>query len=150
MADYYQLFSDLVRTEIRLYNALDRRLRTELGLAASQHAMLRLIDAAEGCRVGDIAREMAMAIGAASKAVDRLESADWVVRRPNPQNRRSSLLELTPAGRSLLAAASATADDELQRWLSAGLTEPELGQVSAALSRVLAVLHAAGAGQPIG
>jgi MarR family multiple antibiotic resistance transcriptional regulator len=146
----YQLFSDLVHTEVRLYNALDRRLRADHGLAASQHAMLRFIEATDGCRVADIAREMVIAVGAASKSVDRLESSGWVVRRPNPGNRRSSLLELTQSGRSLLAQASATADAEVRHWLGSALTEPELAQLAGALGRVLSTLYSAGIGQPTG
>jgi hypothetical protein len=36
VTDLIQMFFDLVQTEIRLYNALDQRLRAEHGLAASQ------------------------------------------------------------------------------------------------------------------
>jgi DNA-binding MarR family transcriptional regulator len=68
--------------------------------------VLRFIELTDDCRVGDIARELVITVGAASKSVDRLESSGWVVRLPNPRYRRSSLLELTDAGPALLAAAT--------------------------------------------
>jgi DNA-binding MarR family transcriptional regulator len=95
VTDLTRVFFDLVHSETRLYNALDQRLRAEHGLAASQLGALRIIGGRDDCRVGDLAREAAITVGATSKVVDRLEAAGWVSRRPNPANRRSSLLALT-------------------------------------------------------
>jgi DNA-binding MarR family transcriptional regulator len=148
--DLQHLFSDLARVEIRLYNVLHQRLRIDHGLAASQFALLRFIDQTDNCRVGDIARELVITVGAASKSVDRLESSRWVVRRPNPHNRRSSLLELTAAGHKLLLAATATVDGELHRFLDASLSKLERARFAGALASVLATLDAADAGQPTG
>ena len=75
MTDLIQMFFDLVQTEIRLYNALDQRLRAEHGLAASQFGALRIIGGRDDCRVNDLAREAAITVGASSKVVDRLEAA---------------------------------------------------------------------------
>ncbi len=149
-ADLQQLFADIVRAQIRLYNALDQRLRPDDGLAANQYAVLRFIEMTEACRVGDIARGLVITVGAASKSVDRLESAGWVVRLPNPRNRRSSLLGLTEPGRILLAAASRTVDAELHRLLDAALPEAQLAQLATTMTRVLSTLESAGAGQPTG
>ena len=110
MTDLIQVFFDLVHSETRLYNALGERLRAEHGLASSQFGVLRIIGRRDDCRVIDLASEVAITVGAASKVVDRLEAAGWVSRRPNPANRRSSLLALTAEGRRLLDAATPTAE----------------------------------------
>ncbi|MFJ8138494.1 MarR family winged helix-turn-helix transcriptional regulator [Streptomyces sp. NPDC096013] len=101
-------FSDLVRCETRLYNALNDRLRERHGIVTSQYESLRFLRDHPGSRVADLATEFAIGIGASSKAVDRLEKQGWVVRRTNPSDRRSSLLDLTAAGRHLVEAAEGT------------------------------------------
>ena len=53
-------------------------------------------------------------------------------------DRRSSLLELTPAGQRILAEAGAAFDEELQRWLGAPVPERTLRQFAATLTRLRA------------
>ena len=42
--------------------------------------------------------------------VDRLEASGWVQRRPDPDDRRARLVDLTPKGRKALAAGIAASD----------------------------------------
>ena len=42
-----------------------------------------------------------------TNTIDRLERAGLVARRPNPQDRRGTLAEITPAGRGVVQAATA-------------------------------------------
>ena len=97
-ADLPGFFADLVRCETRLYNALNDRLRERHGIVTSQFEFLRYLRDHPGSRVADLATEFAVGIGATSKGVDRLEKQGWVVRQPNPSDRRSSLLALTDDG----------------------------------------------------
>ena len=150
MTELARVFGDLVRYETRLYNALEKRLRGEHGLTMGQFEFLRVIDGRDDCRVNDLAQDIAITVGATSKAVDRLEAAGWVSRRPNPANRRSSLLALTPAGRRLLDAARPTAEDELRSWLAGPLTERSLDQLAGSLARLRQTMADARAGQPTG
>nr|WP_276612064.1 MarR family transcriptional regulator [Kineococcus vitellinus] len=69
------------------------------------------------CRVQDLAGDLEVTVGGISKLVDRLEAARLCERRSNPEDRRSSLLRPTAAGRELLAAAERTAEAELSRHL---------------------------------
>jgi MarR family transcriptional regulator, transcriptional regulator for hemolysin len=64
-----------------------------------------------------------------------MESAGLVTRRRDPANRRLHLVELTPAGDALflrLRDAAAAFD----RRLRAGLSEDEVGQLEALLTRL--------------
>jgi DNA-binding MarR family transcriptional regulator len=100
VTDLRQVFDDLVRFETILWGAIDGRLQEECGVGlASLNAML-VIDATPLCRVHDIARAVAITVGGASQAVDRLESAGLCARRANPSDRRSSIVELTPRARN--------------------------------------------------
>jgi len=139
MTELSQFFSDLVRAETRLYNAVDARLREQHGLALGQYELLQIISGRNGCRVLDIVRTVGITVGAASKAVDRLEEAGWCRRRVNEQDRRSSLLTVTPAGARLLARARPTFEQELSERLAGVASERALDQTA----RVLATLRAA-------
>ena len=134
MTDLTVLFTDLVRLETRLYNVLDARLKAEHQLPLGQFEFLRFIAAHGTTRVYDLAREMAITVGATSKAVDRLESAGRVRRTANPSDRRSSLVELTTAGADILTAATPTVEAELQTWLGSALSARALDQLSTNLS----------------
>jgi DNA-binding MarR family transcriptional regulator len=141
MTDLKQLFSDLVRLGIELYDPLDRRLRDEFGLPMGTFEMMQVIGRTAACRVYDIVSQLSITVGGASKAVDRMESAGYCMRRSNPDDRRSSIIELTPAGESLLAEAIPVVDSELEIRLGSALPADSLAQLSA----TIATLRSAGA-----
>jgi DNA-binding MarR family transcriptional regulator len=106
-----------------------------------------VIDATPLCRVHDLARAVAITVGAASQAVDRLESAGLCARRANPSDRRSSIVELTPEGTELLRVAAPVLDSELDRLLRTPLPGAALTHLGGALS-TLRRSAAAQAGSP--
>jgi DNA-binding MarR family transcriptional regulator len=108
----------LVRAQIQLWDAADTALRADHDLPLVQYLPMRVIAQTPDCRVQDIADQLAITSGGASQAVDRIEKAGHVQRRPHPANRRSSIVELTAQGRALLDAAAATLDQEMERRLA--------------------------------
>jgi MarR family transcriptional regulator, organic hydroperoxide resistance regulator len=141
VSDLRQLFSDLIRFEIELWNAVDARLKGEFELPLTHFEPMSVIDRLPGCRVYDIASELSITTGGASKLVDRIEAGGYCRRLPNPADRRSSLLELTPEGRRLLAEAGAAFDEELQRWLGTAVPERTLRQFAGTLTRLRTAAH---------
>ena len=137
-SDLRQLFNDLIRFEIELWNAVDARLKREFDLPLTHFEPMSVIDRRSRCRVYDIAIELGITTGGTSKLVDRIEASGYCRRLPNPDDRRSSLLELTPAGQRILAEAGAAFDEELQRWLGAPVPERTLRQFAATLTRLRA------------
>ncbi|MEV6635810.1 MarR family winged helix-turn-helix transcriptional regulator [Actinoplanes sp. NPDC051470] len=111
------LFDDVVRVEIELWDAVDRRLKERFGLPVGRFQVMRVIAGGQGVRVQDIAGTMAVTVGGISKLVDRIEAAGHCVRVAKPGDRRSSLIEITPAGRDLVAAAEEALGEELNRLL---------------------------------
>jgi DNA-binding MarR family transcriptional regulator len=107
--DLPDLFHELIRFEIELWDAVDARLRADCGLLLSRFEPMQVISRRAPCRVQDIADELSITVGGASKLVDRIQAAGHCRRRPHPDDRRSSLIELTPAGRQLFTAATACA-----------------------------------------
>jgi len=143
-AELRELFNDLIRFEIELWNAVDVRLRDELGLPLSHFEPMSVMDRLPRCRVYDIATELGITTGGTSKLVDRIEANGYCRRLPNPDDRRSSLLELTAEGRGVLAAAGAAFDEELQRWLGSAVPERSLRQFAATLARLRTAGHRPG------
>jgi MarR family transcriptional regulator, organic hydroperoxide resistance regulator len=132
--DLRQLFDDLVRLEIELWNAVDARLQAEAGLPLTHFEPMSVMDRLGACRVHDIATELGITTGGASKLIDRIEASGHCRRRPNPDDRRSSLLELTPAGRRLMVQATAAFDAELDRRLAVAAPEQAIAQFAATLA----------------
>lgn len=144
------LFADLVRCETRLYNALNDRLRERHGIVTSQFESLRFLRDHPGARVADLATEFAAGVGAMSKGVDRLEKQGWIVRQPNPADRRSSLLALTEDGACLVEAAEETFAEQLTHLLGATLAHSSLPVVAQALSQLRGALERDQVGLPAG
>jgi DNA-binding MarR family transcriptional regulator len=137
--DLRQLFDDLVRFETDLWNEIDARLRRECGVPLGSLNVLMVVERTADCRVNEIASALSITVGGASQSVDRLEQRGHVVRRPSPTDRRSSIVELTEAGRVLVATAGPVFDDELARRLERPLSRTSIDQLGSAL----AVLRAA-------
>ncbi|MFF9021187.1 MarR family winged helix-turn-helix transcriptional regulator [Streptomyces eurythermus] len=143
-------FSDLVRCETRLYNALNDRLRERHGIVTSQFEFLRFLRDHPGARVADIAAEFAIGVGATSKSADRLEKQGWIVRQPNPSDRRSSLLTLTDDGSRLVDAAERTFTEELATLIADTLDDSSGAAAVRAVSKLRSVLERDRIGMPTG
>jgi MarR family transcriptional regulator, organic hydroperoxide resistance regulator len=141
VSDLRRLFNDIIRFEIDLWNAVDARLKSEFDLPLTHFEPMSVMDRLPGCRVYDIASELGITTGGTSKLVDRIEAGGYCRRLPNPADRRSSLLELTPAGQRLLAEAGVAFDDELEHWLGTVVPERTLRQFAGTLTRLRAAGH---------
>lgn len=148
--DLDTVFTDLVRAETRLYNAVAERVKAEAGIGAGHFELLRYVRDHPGARVADLAAAFAIGVGTTSKIVDRLEKQGWTARRPNPANRRSSLLELTPAGESAVSGAEPAWQAAIQEILGGAVTRDELTGLSRTLGTLRADLERRHLGLPTG
>jgi MarR family transcriptional regulator, multiple antibiotic resistance protein MarR len=144
------VFTDLVRAETRLYNAVAERVRAAAGIGSGHFELLRYVRDHPGARVADLASAFAVGAGATSKIVDRLEREGWTERRPNPANRRSSLLALTPAGESVVSRAEPAWQAAIQEILGAAVTAEQLSALSQALGALRSDLERRHLGRPAG
>ncbi len=81
---------------------------------------------------GQIAERLGMSTGGVTPALDRLERSGFVERSPNPADRRSSVVAMTPSGEALMQTAAGVLADELDGYLEA-LDEEERETVLAFL-----------------
>ena len=137
MTDLRQVFDDVVRFETLLWNSVDQRLQDECGITLGTLNLMLVIERTPRCRALDIAQALAITVGGASQAVDRLEASERCVRQANPDDRRSSFLELTTQGQELTRLAEPVFDAELERLLRDPLAPAAL----ATLARDLGTLR---------
>src|ERR1700755_1113165 len=96
-ADLTQLFSELVRLETELWDAVESRVRAERGPALGSYEFMTVVAQRPGCRVHDIAAALSITVGGVSKIVDRIEATGDCMRRANPGDRRAAVLAAFPA-----------------------------------------------------
>jgi DNA-binding MarR family transcriptional regulator len=148
--DLDTVFTDLVRVETRLYNAVAEHVKAEAGVGAGHFELLRYVRGHPGARVADLASAFAIGVGTTSKIADRLEKEGWLERRPNPANRRSSLLALTPAGESVVSRTEPVWQAAIQEILGGAVTPEELTALSLALAALRSDLERRHLGLPTG
>ncbi|MGO1318326.1 MAG: MarR family winged helix-turn-helix transcriptional regulator [Cellulomonadaceae bacterium] len=77
-----------------------------LGLSPGQFRFLRVLERCDGPRrLSDVATALDVAPRSVTAKVDAAEAAGLVRRRPDPSDRRATLVELSDAGRTALGAA---------------------------------------------
>jgi DNA-binding MarR family transcriptional regulator len=120
---FTDLFTELVRAEIELWNELDTHLAATVGISLAQYQALAAIKNGAGqARVQDISTEMIITVGATSKIVDRLERDGFAGRSAHPHDRRSSIVLLSERGAAALAAAEETIESHLHTRLGGALS----------------------------
>ena len=140
MADLKRLYRELVSLEIELWNGIEGRLRAEYDLPLTSFEVLHMLLRRPGPRIQDIAEEFSITVGGTSKVVDRLEAAGLCERHANPNDRRSSIVELTPEGRKLVEGALKVFEEELELRIGSVISEQSVRELTA----VLGTLRGAG------
>ncbi|MQY20489.1 MarR family winged helix-turn-helix transcriptional regulator [Nocardia macrotermitis] len=144
------LFTDLVRAQTRLYNAVAERLKATAGIASGHFELLRYVRDHPDARVADVASTFAIGVGTTSKIVDRLEKNGWLERRPNPANRRSSLLALTPEGESQVSRAEPIWQSAIHEILTPAIPPTHRTALTEALATLRTDLEQRNLGLPTG
>ncbi|GAB2696482.1 MarR family winged helix-turn-helix transcriptional regulator [Paenibacillus thermoaerophilus] len=129
----------------RIYVALKqfkRNMESELlqnidaDITGPQMFMLCSISQQEKCRLAQLADRMEVKPSAITVMIDRLEKPGYVKRVPDPSDRRSTLVEITPAGQEVLEKAIRKRNEILRSYLSR--LQPEEVELFAELLEKLA------------
>jgi DNA-binding MarR family transcriptional regulator len=129
----------LLATTSRLDDALDRQLQHDADMPLAYYQLLAMLSEAPGrsMRMTDLAVITQSSQSRISHAVKRLEARAWVVRRPCPDDRRSTRAELTGAGYAALAAAAPGHVRAVRKHLFDALTDEQVAQLRTILAAVL-------------
>lgn len=92
---YPQLMGRMGRMRTLVHDGMD--------LTYNQYKTLLTIADREGCSLGDLARELGVAMSSASQMVERLVGQGVVHREQDAGNRRQLMIRLTVAGEALVA-----------------------------------------------
>ncbi|WP_112133408.1 MarR family winged helix-turn-helix transcriptional regulator [Glycomyces dulcitolivorans] len=138
--DGVRWLTDLVRLEIVLWDRVDARLKADHELPLPYFEALHMFapDPDASLRIGDLAGRLRISVGGASKLADRVVASGLLRRDPDPDDRRASRVALTPEGRAILAAASESYEDEVDRLLGTALDEADRRHMHALVVRLLA------------
>jgi DNA-binding MarR family transcriptional regulator len=85
----------------RIHSMLAGRLLREVGLHPSQELLLMVLWDCGPQRQTDLGAELGTDSAGTTRIVHRLEEAGFVARRPDPADRRATLVGTTPAGEAL-------------------------------------------------
>ncbi|MBQ1091732.1 MarR family winged helix-turn-helix transcriptional regulator [Streptomyces sp. B93] len=98
-------------------------------------AVLTLLDRHGDMRIGQLAELLAVDMSVTSRHVAHVAGRGWIVRSPDPADKRSRILRLTPAGHAVLdelsRRSSALLADRLSDW-----TDDEVGQLVRLMTRL--------------
>ncbi len=114
---------ELMHVHSAVTNAIDERLRAEVGIPGTWYeALVEIAFAGGTMRMNEFARETTLTKSGATRFVDRLQDAGLVERLVCPTDRRAYQLSLTAKGKEIQRAADphvlSVIDDEFGRHLS--------------------------------
>jgi DNA-binding MarR family transcriptional regulator len=121
-----------------LFWSVSRRLRHRTGKALepfgvtpAQARALNVLLGDGGLRLSELADRLRIAPRSATEVVDDLQERELVARRPDPADRRATLVDLTPAGAATGAAIRAARQSEAERFFGAlsAADRADLGRV---------------------
>ena len=143
-----EAYATLCRTGEALLGELDRCIAATFDMPQAAATALAVIDGAtEPLTPSQVSDRVLVASATMTATLDLLEHRGWIRRIPNPDDRRSVLIEITPDGR-------ATADQLLpgirtvERSILSALTHDERACLLDLLAKVLARAAEVAAGQP--
>ncbi len=95
--DFLPALRELVRT-YQAFDAFSGQHIRKLGLTMSQFDVIATLGNTRGMSCRDIGEKTLMVKGTLTGVLDRLEKKQLIGRAENPQDKRSVLVQLTPAG----------------------------------------------------
>jgi DNA-binding MarR family transcriptional regulator len=143
-----EAYASLSRTGEALLGELDRRVRMTFAIPQAAATALAVIDGAgEPLTPSQVSDRVLVPSATMTATLDVLERRGWIRRVPNPDDRRSTLIEITPDGR-------ATADQllpgirMLEKTVLSVLTPGERTQLLDMLAKILTRAADVAAAQP--
>jgi len=126
---------------IHLVNQKKDRLLTEYlspqDVTAPQFKVLCSIFCEVAITPGDLSKTLSVDMGALTRMLDRLACKGWVSRRPNPDDKRCVIVELTEEGRELCQYCHRLVGHDLHEELTRNLTAEEIAQLECLLKKIL-------------
>ena len=132
-----EAYASVCRTGEALLGELDRRVRLTLGIPQAAATALAVIDGAGApLTPSQVADRVLIPSATVTATLDLLEGRGWIRRAPNPDDRRSTLVEITADGRAV-ADQMLPGIRTLEKSVLSALTPDERAQLLDLLAKVL-------------
>lgn len=131
---------DAVVAVVRAYGVVQRLMATyfaQFSLTPPQFQLLTIVNRLRNPTQRQLSRELYVSFPNVTVMLDRLEKAGMIHRRPNAEDKREKLVELSDRGRSLLRKIWKVHQEQLDRVMS-GLTESEQKGLTRFLNNMIA------------
>jgi DNA-binding MarR family transcriptional regulator len=133
-----EAYATLCRAGEALLGELDRRVALTFNMPQAAATALAVIDGAEApLTPTQVGERLLVASATMTATLDLLEHRGWIHRAPNPDDRRSVLIEITPDGRAI-ADQLLPGIRKLERSILSALTQDERAHLLDLLARILA------------
>ena len=143
-----EAYASLVRTGQALLGELDRRIRATFAIPHPAATALAVIDGAgQPLTPSQVSERVLVASATMTATLDLLEYRGWIRRIPNPGDRRSVLIEITPDGRAA-AGQLLPGIRTVERTILSALTPGERACLLGMLAKILARAAEVAAGPP--
>ena len=144
-----EVYATLIRAGQALYDELDRGMQATFGVPESVLQALAVIDGSERTLTPrEIAERMFRSSATMTNLLDALEREGWARRVPNPDDRRSVLVEITDEGKAL-ADRFLPGVRKVERAVIGDLTATERSTLMDILAKVLDATARVSATEPI-
>ena len=132
-----EAYASVCRTGQALLGELDRRVRLTLDIPQAAATALAVIDGAGApLTPSQVADRVLIPSATVTATLDLLERRGWIRRVPNPDDRRSTLVEITPDGRAV-ADQILPGIRMLEKSVLSALTSDERAQLLDLLAKIL-------------
>lgn len=119
---------------------LERQLQRQAGIGLSYYLVLAMLSEApdRSLRMQQLAQILRISQSRTSHAIARIEEKGWVCRRPSPDDRRGTVVQLTDAGWDKLIATAPEHVEAVREALFDALTTDQVRELGAVCSAVIA------------
>jgi DNA-binding MarR family transcriptional regulator len=133
-----------------LPDALDAQLQRDAGLSHFEYQVMAMLSMSPGRtrRMREVAALANGSLTRLSRTVDRLDRRGWVVRRPDPEDGRSTLAVLTDSGYDKVVATAPGHVEEVRRLVFDPLTRTQQRHLRDAGQRIQRTLDPSGRCSP--
>lgn len=131
-------FGLFLEAHSRLWRSFDRSLHENCGISGAWFEVLLRLGRSPDHRLtmSELALQLAITSGGATRLVDRVEAAGYVERCACPEDRRVQWVGLTDAGRDKLAESYAQHVADLEREFFGRLTRAEIRELDRITSKL--------------
>lgn len=142
---------NIVRTVVKLPTVLDAQLGRDAGLSYFEYMVLAMLSERRSrtLRASDLARVVNSSATRLSNVVRRLEHRGLLLRLPDPDDGRGTLVRLTDAGLDLTMAAAPLHVQTVRAAIFDPLEAGDVQTLHAALGRILARIDPDSATEPL-